>query len=91
MDYRRPNVSTSTGLAIPDEYYAIGARYADRRGRAGAMASLGAESIANLRGSMSTPVEVLYPGTSKLSGGLLTSLIRCKFHSIYIYSQPIRC
>lgn len=76
MDYGRPNVSTSAGPAIPDEYYAIGARYADRRGRAGAMASLGAESIASLRGSMSSPVEVLYPGTSKLSGGLLASLIR---------------
>lgn len=88
MNYGRPNVSTSTGPAIPDEYYAIGARYADRRGRAGAMASLGAESIASLRGSMSKPVEVLYPGTSKLSGGLLASLIRCtSFHSIHIYSQ----
>ncbi|RPB26557.1 hypothetical protein L211DRAFT_847185 [Terfezia boudieri ATCC MYA-4762] len=76
MDYGRPNVSTSTGPAIPDEYYAIGARYADRRGRAGAMASLGAESIAGLRNSMSKPVEVLYPETSKLSGGLLASLIR---------------
>lgn len=76
MDYGRHNVSTPTGPAIPDEYYAIGARYADRRGRAGAMANLGAESIAGLRGSMSKPVEVLYPGTSKLSGGLLASLIR---------------
>lgn len=76
MDYGRPNVSTSKGPAIPDEYYAIGARYADRRGRAGAMASLGAEAISSLRGGMSSPVEVLYPGTSKLSGGLLASLIR---------------
>jgi len=76
MDYGRPNVSTSTGPAIPDEYYAIGARYADRRGRVGAMASLGAESIASLRGSISKPAEVLYPETSKLSGGLLASLIR---------------
>lgn len=63
---------------LPDDYHAIGARYADRRGRAGAMASLGAEGIISLRGSASSPVHVLYPGTSKLSGGLLTSLIRCK-------------
>lgn len=85
MDYGRPNVSTSTGPAIPDEYYAIGARYADRRGRVGAMASLGAESIASLRGSISKPAEVLYPETSKLSGGLLASLIRCtSFHNILL-------
>lgn len=76
MNYGRPNISTSTASAAADEYRAIGARYADRRGRAGAMASLAGESISSLRGGVSSPVKVLYPGTSKLSGALLASLIR---------------
>lgn len=79
MDYRRQNVSSTTVPAIPEEYYAIGARYADRRGRVGAMAGLGAEAVTSLTSSVSSPVEVLYPGTSKLSGALLASLIRCEF------------
>ena len=80
MDYRHPKkVAPATVPAIPDEYYAIGARYADRRGRVGAMAGLGTEAMASLTSSVSSPVEVLYPGTSKLGGALLASLIRCEY------------
>ncbi|KAF8470102.1 hypothetical protein BDZ91DRAFT_792122 [Kalaharituber pfeilii] len=64
MDYRRP----STVPQIPDECHGIGARYADQRG--------GTSAMAGLEATMSSPpVEVLYPGTAKLSGGLLASLI----------------